>query len=359
MKNDILSKEELMAERWYVLSVPKVIPGLSKNLWRLMYIRQNNKDEEKPAMEYFVPMLVRQKVVNGKLVDIERPFCSYVFIKGKCDHLRDFHTDNPTFNLIPDTGRGKGYLYVGDREMEVFRYAVSAYGGCVPFVEDCPKLLEKGDRVRIIKDGHFYGMEGTLVNRQGKAGGRVLISICQNKIVIPTLEIEAKYLQPLAYSDSNKHLYRRLDIYHPQLVAAMKSYIKDKQLHNEAERSHINDFVARYSRLSLDSGKMRGRFFAYMLMSVTALDIDETDTHRDAISYYTKELLDNLHYVTNPATLAFAYCALYTATKESVHIEKAKELRREWGDENLNDKQSDVANYIKWCNGDFSESNKQ
>lgn len=352
MKNDVLDIAEQLVERWYVLSVPQFSAKLRDNLGQLMSIRERGYDSDKPTMEYFVPMLVRQKLVDGKLMDVERPFCSYVFIRGKCIDLRNFHTENPAYNLIPDSSRGKGYLYVGDREMEVFRYAVSVYGGYVPYVEDSPKLLERGDRVRIIKDGHFYGFEGTLVNRQGKAGGRVLISICQNKIVIPTLEIEAKYLQPLSYSDTNKHLYRRLDIYHPQVMAAMDSYLNKGEL-NDIERSRLNEFVVRYSRLQLDSGKMRGRFLTYMLMSVTSLGIEEIGSQKDAIAYYTKELLENLHYVTNPATLAFAYCALYTATNESRHLEKAKELCHKW-DDKLTDKQSDVANYIKWCEGNFS-----
>lgn len=349
MKNAILTARENKTPRWYVLSVPQLNTGRAEKLAQTMDTRRRLMDRNRPVMDFFVPSLVEKRLVDGQLVNVARPLCSYVFIKGTCEQLKLFHNDNPAYNLVRDKSRDSGYIFVGDQEMLLFRYAVKSQNGEVPFITDYGRLLEKGDKVRICKEGPFENAEGVLVTKQGKDGGSIVIRLC-SKFAIELVNIESKYIQFLSFGDDNKHVYQKLDSYHPRLFKAIRAYLEKGCLLDIDGREYVESFFVRYCKLDIEADKTWGRFLSYMLMSCVMLSRSGNDDDAINVAHYVLELKKVLTTITNPATKTVALCALCTATKEVKYLNEAKAITSQWSDEEkAKGKKREAANYVELC----------
>lgn len=349
MKDSILTARENKTPRWYVLSVPQLNSGRAERLAQTMSDRGRLMDRNRPAMDYFVPSLVEKHLVDGQLVNVARPLCSYVFIKGTYEQLKIFHNDYPVYNLVRDKSRDSGYIFVGDQEMLLFRYAVKTQNGEVPYVTDYARLLEKGDKVRICKEGPFENAEGVLVTKQGKDGGSIVIRLCSN-FAIELIDIESKYIQFLSFGENNKHVYQKLDSYHPRLFKAIRAYLEKGSLSDEDGRAEVELFFGRYCKLGIEADKTWGRFLVYMLMSCVMLSRSGNDDDAANVAHYILELQKVLSTITNPATKTIALCALCTATKNVKYLNEAKEISSQWSDdEKAKGKKRDAANYVELC----------
>lgn len=326
-------------EKWYILSVPKAGNKAEETLSNEMDIRRRRGLVQQPVLEYFVPMLEEKRLVNHELKNTYHSFCfNYVFIKGTLNHIWQFRKAYPTYNLLRDRSRDTGYLFVPDKEMAMFRFIVKAYNGQVPYFTVDRNSLEVGDKVRVI-GGAFKGIEGTLITRRGKDGGRVALNVC-NQIAVPTLDIEPENLEIITFAGDQRHLYLKLDSYHPRIRSALHHFLKDGCL-NEKERQQVEMFLRRYGHVEVESDKIRGRYLAYLLMSYFVLD------NKDAIDYYARECSNHIPYVTNTVTRAFIFLILYLVTKDKGHLAIAKSLAAGWRKEKLSAKQRNVLEDIQ------------
>jgi len=349
MKNPILTARENKTPRWYVLSVPQLNSDRAERLSQAMDSRSRLMDRNRPVMDFFVPSLVERRLVEGRLVNVARPLCSYVFIKGTCEQLKLFHNDNPAYNLVRDKSRDSGYIFVGDQEMLLFRYAVKSRNGEVPYVTDYSRLLEQGDKVRISKEGPFENAEGVLVTKQGKDGGSIVIRLCSN-IAIELVDIEPRYIQFLSFGDDNKHVYQKLDSYHPRLFKAVQAYLEKGCLLDCDGREYVETFFGRYCKLEIKADKTWGRFLTYMLMSCVMLSRSGNDDDAVNVAHYTQELQKVLSTITNPATKTVALCALCAATKDTKYLNEARAIMSQWSDdEKAKGKKRDAAKYVELC----------
>lgn len=330
---------EISAERWYVLSVPQAGRKAHDTIVGEMKKRAESSSELRPVLDYFVPMLDEKTLVNHELKNKPRPFCfNYVFIKGSLNYIWQFRETYPTFNLLRDRGRETGYLFVPDKEMEMFRFIVNAYNGHVPYFAADKKLLEAGDRVRVI-GGQFKGIEGTLITRRGKDGGRVALNVC-NRIAVPTLDIEPENLEIIAFAGDQRHLYLKLDSYHPRIRLAIRHFWLDGSLDTK-DKEAIELFLRRYGKVEVESEKIRGRYLAYLLMSHLVLQ------HKAAVDYYIRECTAHIRYITNTVTRAFIFLALYAATNDDGNLKMAKSLATDWDSHKLSAKQRQVLEDIR------------
>lgn len=346
--------------RWYVLRGRYLGNAALESLSNEMQIRSDIADEGMPPLDFFAPRLERKQIVDGQLKCTDRPFGGYVFVKGTKNEVQELRSMYPQFNIVRSLSDQGTYITVSDSEMNMFKFTVSLYNGHAPFVEISKETLEKGDYVRVTC-GQFEKVEGILLTSQGKEGGRVIVSVC-NGIAIPTLEIQPGYLEVLTFGKDSRHIYQALDSYHPYIRRAMVAKLSKAAL-DDKDVNRIKKFVARYGKVDFNKGvaenestplttkrgkakvddkKIRGRYYAYMLMSYIVLELGkDAPTH-----YYEQQISQVMPYITNPTTRAFILCALYAATRNKRYLDDVKQTVSAWGETNLSKKQLDIKSDI-------------
>lgn len=316
--------------RWYVIHLPKASLKMIKELEGEMEYRKALGDDKQPVLDYFAPVLKEAKIVEGKVKESASPFClNYVFIRASLEHLRTFRVKYPSYNLVKNQSCAGGYMFVPDREMELFRFVARAYHDIIPCIAPTARQLVKGDRVRVT-GGQFEGIEGTLLTQQGKLGGRVVITV-SNCFAVPTLEIGAEYLEILSFSDRNKHIYGKLDLYYPRIRRALRHFFVGEL--QQADLHHVEQFLSQLSRVNVESEKVRARYLAYLMMSYMVMK------DREATAYYVRECHSLISGVTNLTTRAFILTAMYACTGDTCYRDMAKSIVATWSDAKLSAKQ--------------------
>jgi len=329
-ENDI---EDRSVERWYILRLPKSSFKLIKELEKEMVYRRK---ENLRTVRYFAPLFTEVRIGHANK-EVFRPLClDYVFFHESVDTIHVFRKAHPEYNLIKDPVRTGCFLFIPDREMEMFRFIARAYKNRVPCFNPDRALLAVGDTVRVT-GGDFKGIEGTLITRPCKEGGRVIINVC-NRIAVPTLTIPPQYIELISFADGNKHVYKALDRYSPRIRRAMRDFLSAGI--DDEDRKHIGYFISKYGKVNIESEKVRGRYLAYMMMSHAVLGrLDET-------SYYARECTTAMPHITNISTRAALSAALFACTGDRKHLYAAKHAASDWDRDNLTKPQQAVVDDI-------------
>lgn len=222
---------------------------------------------------YFLPL--NKQVVRraGKDVVVEKPLLfAYVFMSGDEPDVIRFADAHEGITLLREQHsevQPAPYLRVPEVQMQGFIHAVEMYGDKIPVVSPTPSMLAKGDKVKILSE-NFYGVEGILEAKQGKDGGRVIIRI-DNYLAVPTIEIEAQYIEVLEFAKQGKHLYKKLDSFEPRLKQAL-----DKHIWGEPQpiplHDHLQVFTRRYAHLKVESPNARARFLSMLMLAYALLE---------------------------------------------------------------------------------------
>lgn len=320
-------------EHWYILRLPKSNCKAGEELEKEMLRRL---ESNLPPLEYFAPVFVELSEINGKPKATNKPFClNYVFIRSTTAELLAFKSTHPDYNLIKRSKNAVpgDYLYVRDSEMRMFMIVARAYKDIVPCCVPERQMLNKGDRVKII-GGSFAGVEGILLTQKGKDGGRVVINVC-NQLAVPTLSIRPEYIKVISFASDNKHIYKKLDSYYPRIRRAMHNYLGVGSL-DAVDRKNVSAFLSRFGDLDIPSNKMKGKYFAFLLMSNTVLENEEGRL------YFTVRCREVLPDVTNETTRAFILGALYACTRDVEYKAGAEAILKKWRSASLSQKQRDV-----------------
>lgn len=210
--------------QWYVLKCKRQVLK-ARDL--LLSLRKSNVDD----MDFFLPTRFVLEQAGGKRRRVEKAVAfNFAFVNCRYPMFRQL-VDEYAHLFIPQyrrMGRDDGLcqqkdrlLVVPDAEMDMFMRTIGAYDGAVPALLPEEADLEKGDRVRII-GGQFDGVEGILVTRQGKDGGRVLVKVSE-VMCVPTLEIEPEYIEVLEFAPESRHLYKKFDSYIQKIRHTLKA----------------------------------------------------------------------------------------------------------------------------------------
>lgn len=192
--------------------------------------------------------------------------------------------------------------------------------------------LVEGDQVKVVS-GPFEGFQGTLITSQGKQGGRVVIKLSDN-IYYDTLTIPVDNLEVISFSKHSFHIYKKFNAYNARILTTIEHLYSDSGMTTDDIASCVA-FIRRYSNLQLDSDNAKVKYYAYMLLTHTALA-----NSGDVESYMEKcrELLNVLRTELSKASLNLY---MYIATKDSAYLAKAEEIADGWkqsGSKNLSDK---------------------
>ena len=328
-----MSGENKNKKQWYVLRLPKSNPKFHKELEAEADYRKKNA---LPPIEYFAPMFIDISPKNGDIKRERKPLClNYVFFHSTIEEIRLFRKNYPDYNLIKrkEITNAEEYLYVPDKEMQMFMTIANAYDKVIPCYAPGETNLSKGDRVRII-GGKFTGVEGILLTQKGKDGGIVVLKV-YNLLSVPTLSIKPEYIEILSFANNNKHLYKKLDSYEPRIRRAIHHFLSPKGI-DETDIAEVSFFLSRFSNVEIESPKIRGRYLTFLMMSHTIF------RHEKENARLVKECIKIMPAITNTTTRAFMYSALYVCTRNQQYGTQAREIINTWDFHDLSSKQINI-----------------
>lgn len=304
---------------WYILTVARANDKTHTELERRVerFNRPSGKDSM-PAgagLQLFAPTYVEMRDRGSRVQRIRKPLaCNYIFLRGYLDTLRRFRSLYADYNLIRDRARD-GYLTVSDHDLDNFRRVAAAYRNNMPCFRPDEVELQKGDRVRILQEGPFHGVEGVLVTSKGKDGGRVVISIA-NLLAVETVEISPAYIQVIEFAKGSKHIYDKLDSFEPRLRKAIQLLLKKRSQTASAGGAKLNSgvemtggvkltleesapldyFLRRFGQVTPESPKTAARLECLLMAAAALTGRTEEWRHHRAL------FLKALPSVTNAAT---------------------------------------------------------
>lgn len=275
--------------RWYILTVARANDKTHTELERRV-VRFNKTAAD--TMNLFAPTYVELRDKGSKVNRIRKPLaCNYIFMRSALPTLRSFRSLYSDYNLIRNRA-GEGYLTVSDHDLENFRRVALAYRNNMPCFKPDEVELQKGDKVRIL-DGPFKGIEGIMVAKKGKDGGKVIISIA-GLLAVETVEIAPQYIQVIEFARGSKHIYDKLDSFEPRLRKAIGLRLKKGKLTTE-EAAPLDYFLQRFGKVKPDSPKIAARLEC-LLMAAAALAgrTEEWRLHRDRFLGYLPDVTNSV-----------------------------------------------------------------
>lgn len=297
-------------------------------------------------------MTVVKHKSSPKTIEVKVPFLAgYVLVFASMDYLRtlDIFMDWMYPIVRQDVYRAEQatqsssatytapvavqrYQTIPEAEMRQFRKVIELHIQAGVKSLSMHTGLVDGDFVKVIS-GPFEGLQGTLITSQGKQGGRVVIKLSDN-LYYDTLTIPVDNLEVITFSKKSFHVYKKFNAYNARILTTMEHLYSAEGLTTDDMASCVA-FIRRYSNLQLDSDNAKVRYYAYMLLTSTALANTEV---MDEYMEKCKQLTDVLRTDFSKASL---YAYMYIATKDESYLAKAEEIVDVWRqseDKKYNDK---------------------
>lgn len=330
-KKILISEPRKKEHRWYVC----------KAAYGTIPYREKLKEA---GFQFFLPTYFVMQKVGERNVRIEKPtVMNYIFVYAEADELHAFtkFTANLSVVLKPASKHEEEIreyddyiLSIPERQMQMFMKSIGQYDKAVPFIKPSEIDLEKGDYVKII-GGPFEGVEGVLLTSQGKDGGRVLISV-GNLAIVPTLEIEPRYIQVLKFAKKGKHLYKKFDSFIEKGRLALEHFHNPKDVKPSdiiKDNVAMQQFIQRFSELTTPTVNARLKLKVFLLICYTCLaeDVQQQRTIED--------IKDILCSVNSEINKAFALAMLYRCTLDEEYRNQALQITQTWGKLKSKDKQ--------------------
>ncbi len=293
--------------KWYVLTTSDRVDVIRDAFARISATRVR---EGKPPVEYFLPtIIVYRETSRGQAVKNKKLLERYVFVHAGISDIFEMKRQYPSMLLLPrkdrlDSGERK-YLSVPDGEMEMFRRIAHCYSNEVPCYRPGDIDLEAGDLVRVI-GGQWDGIEGTLVTQRGRDGGKVVLQL-NGLFLVPTMEIEPRFIQIISFGKGNRHPYRKFEAHLPRAVKALTNLFDQGTLSPD-DIAAMTTFTARFEALEPATLNVASSHAALMLMSYRALG-DQQSCER-----YHAQCQRMADRITSSTQLGLHLAMMYAAT---------------------------------------------
>ena len=324
------------SRQWYVLKCRRQI---LKSRDILHELRKSHAED----FEFFLPTRFVVEQVGGRRRRVEKAVAfNFAFVNCRYALLRQLVEDYAHLFLLQYRRMGQSdtpclakdrLLVVPDAEMEMFMRTIGAYDGTVPALLPEEADLEKGDRVRII-GGQFDGVEGILVTRQGKDGGRVLVKVSE-VMCVPTLEIEPEYIEVLEFAPESRHLYKKFDSYIQKIRHTLKAclyhemglslppaageHLRAAYANTGKGQTEAAMFLRRFGNFRPATLNQRARKLVFLLMSY------KVTGQVKAINDLLAETEDFDRHLTAVTQQAFLRVYLYAVSGQRRHLELASQ----------------------------------
>ncbi len=310
------------AVRWYLIIYPfgrKHLPvGLDREIAR------RKKAGETP-IEYFAPLYVEAKEVDGRIVTTDKPlFENYVFVRASIREIFRMKQYEERYNLPRrqyDSNGEQYYPYISDEIIENLKWIARSYSGVIPVYVDDTSWLIKGDRVRIIS-GPLKGVEATLFDNSKNSRKEIMVVI-DNWMTVPLLHVKDNQYRVIALNGkSGKEDIKIND----ELLLQLHEILcrKYQGTITEEDMEAVSDILARYGSCDPHSDVMRCKLYSILLMAYAIRqDIDSQD-----------KLLGIIHVIlpaiTAEQSKALLLTTLYGCTDSSIYYRQAHMIVDPW-----------------------------
>ena len=257
--------------RWYVMVYPTSNQAMTEELDRELARRRRDNE---PLFEYFAPVLVEAREMNGRLVTTRRSLLyNYLFVHASECEIYRIKQRLPQYNLLPrvkDSKESYHYPYLTDKAMSDLQWIARSYAEPVPVCTADPAWLVKGDRIRIT-EGRFAGIEAKVVTNAPSRHKEILVSI-DNWMCVPLLKVQPGEYEVVELNAETPSYYSRLNNSKllDRLHDALCKHLAKKGA--EEDRRIATEVLQEYGCLTLDSDIMRSKLYALLLQAYTILD---------------------------------------------------------------------------------------
>lgn len=288
-------------------------------------LARRQRDGE-PLFEYFAPMLVEARKINGRLVETHRPLLyNYLFVHASEAEIYRIKQRLPHYNFLPRVKDGKEsyhYPYLTDRAMRDLQWIARSYAEPVPVCTADPAWLVKGDRIRIT-EGRFAGIEARVVTNAPSRHKEVLVSI-DNWMCVPLLKVQPGQYEVVELNAENPSFYSRLNNARlfDRLHEALCRHIAGED--SAEDRDFAADVVQQYGSLTLASDVMRSKLHALLLQAYT---IRGEESKRENLLRTLQEILPAIQAEQSRALLLVT---LYGCTDNRHYYDQAHALIDPW-----------------------------
>lgn len=309
--------------RWYVMVYPTSSRAMTEELDRELARRQRDNE---PLFEYFAPILVEAKKINGRLVRTRRPLLyNYLFIHASEAEIYRIKQRLPQYNLLPrvkDSEESYHYPYLTDKAMRDLQWIARSYAEPVPVCSADPAWLAKGDRIRIA-EGRFAGIEARVVTNAPSRHKEILVSI-DDWMCVPLLKVQPGAYEVIELNAENPGYYSRLN------NSKLFDRIHDALCRHLAgggsaeDRAIATEVLQEYGSLTLDSDIMRSKLYVLLLQAYTILG----ETAKRESQLVTIQKL--LPAVRAEQSRALLLVTLYGCTDSRLYYDQAHALIDPW-----------------------------
>ena len=317
----MLHVKDANLRQWYVLSSKSGIKALEDKFSALSASRLEQGGE---PIEYFLPTCVARSCYYGKPVMKRRKLISnYVFVRDSLRNILEMNQAIDSLWMLPHPDKTpvvKRYMTISDRDMEVFKSVAHAYANELPCYPIGAVDLEEGDRVEIV-GGDFDGMEGTLQCRQGRNGGKVLISI-GDLFLISTPEIRPQYIRILQFGKGNRHPYRLFEAHLPRAIQALQ-HMQGTGITSD-DIAAMTVFTGRFEALQTTTVNIASQHATLMLMSYAALQDQQN------VALWQERCNQLLPTIKSDTQRAWQLAFMFLATGDYALRSQAQSLTATW-----------------------------
>ncbi len=309
--------------RWYVMVYPTKQPGQDEELDRELARRRRNNE---PLFEYFAPVLVEARKMNGRLVTTRRSLLyNYLFVHASECEIYRIKQRLPQYNLLPrvkDSKESYHYPYLTDKAMRDLQWIARSYAEPVPVCTADPAWLVKGDRIRIT-EGRFAGIEAKVVTNATSRHKEILVSI-DNWMCVPLLKVQPGEYEVVELNAETPSYYSRLN------NSKLLDRLHDALCRHWAgtgsaeDRRMATEVLQEYGSLTLDSDIMRSKLYALLLQTYTILG--ETSKRESQLVAIQKML----PAVRAEQSRALLLVTLYGCTDSRLYYDQAHALIDPW-----------------------------
>ncbi len=309
--------------RWYLMIYPFGRKGLLLGLDR--EIERRKRAGETP-IEYFAPIYVEAKEVNGKIVNTEKQlFHNYVFVRASVRELFRMKKFEEQYNFPRREVNSRGeynYPYVTDDMIRNLRWIAKSYSGVIPVYMGNSAWLVKGDRIKITS-GPLKGIEAQLFEDK-KSNRKDIMVVIDKWMTVPLLHVKETQYRIIAL---NSGVAEKNDIKIKDDVIPRLHDILCRQYRGEADDEDIatvKRILTQYANREPVSDIMRCKFYSILLMVHTILGNKDKQDNLMGIIHVI------LPAITAEQSKALLLTTMYGCTDNSLYYRQAHQLVAPW-----------------------------
>ncbi len=314
--------------RWYIMTFSDNRKGITLGL------EKEKKRREicggKP-LEYFAPTYIAAEDIDGKLVSKKKQLMlNYLFVRANENELFEIKRNQPSYNVLRRVvhADGTSYIpYVSDGVIQSLQWIARSYSGYIPISMIDPRLLIKGDRIRITK-GELKGVEAHLVRRPNSAVREIMVFV-DNWMCVPLLNVRPSQYKVIGLNEGTakakqSYGFEKAEISQKMCEALCRFHHGET---TEDDKKFALDIFNQYGALEVETPALRSKLHSLLLPA--------------CLIFGEKERFDSLIALMKQAEptikselqLAQQYLILYGCTDNVFDYEKAHAIIDAWAKE--------------------------